>query len=111
MTVEPNPLNIFAPNLFGGRTALVTGGGRGIGKHVALAFAGLGANVVIASRNQKNLDRTVEEISENGGDCLAVPVNIRETPEVDSLMEKALERFGAIQGYGCLGLWRLLANY
>ncbi len=96
MTVEPNPLNIFASNLFGGRTALVTGGGRGIGKHVALAFAGLGANVVIASRNQKNLDRTAEEINENGADCLAMPVNIRETTEVDSLMEKALERFGAI---------------
>ena len=94
--VEPNPLNIFSPNLFGGRTALVTGGGRGIGKHVASAFAGLGANVVIASRNQKNLERTAAEITENGGDCLTVPVNIREPAEVDALMEKALERFGAI---------------
>ena len=55
MNAEADPLKIFSPELFSGRTALVTGGGRGIGKHIALAFARLGANVVIASRNPENL--------------------------------------------------------
>jgi len=51
MKAKPLPLATFSPDLFSGRTALVTGGGRGIGKHVALAFARLGANIVIASRD------------------------------------------------------------
>lgn len=90
------PLDIFAPNLFSGRTAVVTGGGSGIGKHVALAFARLGANVVIASRSAEKLDPTADEITRTGAECLAVPTNIRETDAVDALAEQTLERFGAI---------------
>lgn len=96
MTLPCNPLDTFAPNLFRDKTALVTGGGRGIGKAIALAFARLGANLVIASRNAENLNPTAEEITATGAACLAVPTNIRETDQVDALVARAIERFGAI---------------
>lgn len=91
-----SPLATFAPGLFRGQTALVTGGGRGIGRATALAFAGFGANVVVASRNAENLAAVAREIQEAGGECLAIPTNIRQTAEVDALVERAWERFGAI---------------
>ncbi|HVO27449.1 MAG TPA: SDR family oxidoreductase [Candidatus Margulisiibacteriota bacterium] len=96
MTTDSNPLGVFAPALFRGRTALVTGGGRGIGRAIALAFARFGANVVIASRQPENLTPTAAEITTLGAQCLAVPTNIRETNEVDALVQQAIERFGAI---------------
>jgi NAD(P)-dependent dehydrogenase (short-subunit alcohol dehydrogenase family) len=97
VTAAPvDPLAIFAPDLFRDRTALVTGGGRGLGRSIALAFARLGANLVIASRDPNNLDPTRDEIEAVGRPCLAVPTNIRELPEVDRLVEAANQRFGAI---------------
>ncbi len=91
-----NPLDIFAPDLFRGRTALVTGGGRGIGRHIALAFARLGANVVIASRKAENLGPTAAAIRDLGAECLALPTNIREVAQVEALVGQTVERFGAI---------------
>jgi NAD(P)-dependent dehydrogenase (short-subunit alcohol dehydrogenase family) len=91
-----DPLAVFAPGLFAGRTALVTGGGRGIGRAIALAFARLGANVVIASRKRENLEPTAAEIQALGVECLAVPMSIREPEQVDALVRQAVERFGAI---------------
>lgn len=96
MANPESPLAVFAPNLFAGQTALVTGGGRGIGRQIALAFAGLGANVVIASRKRENLDPTAAEIEKLGAACLAVETNIRETDQVDALVRQAIDRFGAI---------------
>jgi len=96
MTTDSNPLSVFAPDLFRGRTALVTGGGRGIGRAIALAFARLGANVVIASRKPENLTPTQAELTALGAPCLAVPTNIRETDQVEALVQQTIERFGAI---------------
>ena len=96
MKPDSNPLGVFAPGLFRDRTALVTGGGRGIGRAIALAFARLGANVVIASRKPENLTPTAAEITALGAQCLAVPTNIRETDQVDALVQQTLARFGAI---------------
>ncbi len=53
---QPDPLAMFAPNLFAGTTALVTGGGRGMGKATALGFARYGGNVVIASNEPDELE-------------------------------------------------------
>lgn len=93
---EQDPLSIFAHGLFHGTTALVTGGGRGIGRAIALGFARLGANIVIASRNEENLAPTAKEIEALGVQCLAVPMSIREVEQVDALVDGAYARFGQV---------------
>jgi len=90
------PLATFAPDLFAHRVVLVTGGGRGIGRDIALAFARLGADVVIASRNPENLGPTAKDIEALGRECLALPTNVRDPAQVDALVARALERFGRI---------------
>ena len=89
-------LATFAPDLFRGKTALVTGGGRGIGRAIALGFARYGANVVIASRSAANLEPTARELTALGAECLAVPMSIREPEQVEALVAQTLDRFGAI---------------
>ena len=96
MSAAADPLSVFSAGLFRGQTALITGGGRGIGKRVALAFARLGANVSIASRNAENLRATTEELAALGAESLAVPTNVRDTAQVDVLVERVVDRFGAI---------------
>ncbi len=94
--MEIAPLSTFAPNLFEGRTALVTGGGRGIGREIALAFAGLGADLIIASRNAENLTATASDIEALGRRCLAQVTNVRKPEEVDALVAAAIAKFGKI---------------
>jgi NAD(P)-dependent dehydrogenase (short-subunit alcohol dehydrogenase family) len=90
------PLDTFADGLFRGRVALVTGGGTGIGREVALAFARFGADVVIASRDRGHLDEASEEIESLGVQCLAQPTNIREPDTIDRLRDAVYERFGRV---------------
>ena len=91
-----DPLAMFAPTLFAGTTALVTGGGRGMGKATALGFARYGGNVVIASNEPAELEAAAPEIEALGVECLQVDVNIRDTASVERLRDQALERFGAV---------------
>lgn len=93
---EPAPLDTFAPDLFRGRVALVTGGGRGIGREIAIAFAGLGADVIVASRNEENLRATAAQIEDLGRRCVAVPTNIRDPAAVDALTTRSLDAFGHV---------------
>ena len=60
-----------------GKVAIVTGGATGLGNAMAKEFARLGANVVIASRNQSNLDNAVKEIEKNGSQAIAVQTEVR----------------------------------
>lgn len=91
-----SPLDSFRPDLFRGKTVVVSGGGTGIGKQTALAFARLGANVVIASRKAENVEPTIAELDELGAPCLGVPTDIRQVDQVEALVSKAIDRFGAI---------------
>ena len=96
MDGDQQPLDVFAPDLFRGRTALVTGGGRGIGRGIALGFARFGADVVIASRKPENLEPTAREIEALGVQCLAQATDIRDVEQVERLVALARDRFGAI---------------
>jgi NAD(P)-dependent dehydrogenase (short-subunit alcohol dehydrogenase family) len=78
------------------RVAIVTGGGTGLGKAMALELSRLGAKVVVASRKLENLEQVVQEIKAQGGDALAVRVDVREPAQVDHLVAKTREKFGKI---------------
>ncbi|MBV8074549.1 MAG: SDR family oxidoreductase [Candidatus Eremiobacteraeota bacterium] len=79
-----------------GKTAIVTGGGTGMGRAIALELGRLGANVVVASRKQAVIDAAAAEIERRGGSGAAIAVDVREPKLVDALVEQTLERFGGI---------------
>lgn len=89
-------MTIFAPNLLQGQTAIVTGGGTGIGRGIALEFARLGANVVICSRKLEHLTATAADIRACGGESLALQADIRDVDAVSRTVRTVLDRFGRV---------------
>ena len=87
---------MFATRVFDGQTALVTGGGTGIGLAIARALGRLGARVVIASRNQSHLDAGLAALSGAGCDAMAVPVDVRDPAAVDAMVARTIEARGGI---------------
>lgn len=79
-----------------GRAAIVTGGGRGIGRAVALALAEEGAAMVIASRTREELMRVAGEIDERGGRCIWLVADVRSERDVKRLVEEAVDGFGGV---------------
>jgi len=87
---------IFRPDLFAGKTALITGGGTGIGLRTARELAALGATVVIASRKQEHLEAGATRIREEGGTVHAISCNIREEDSIHACVAAAVEAAGPI---------------
>jgi NAD(P)-dependent dehydrogenase (short-subunit alcohol dehydrogenase family) len=79
-----------------GRTAIVTGGGRGIGRAIARAFAADGAEVLVVGRTPDPLQQTVAEIEDAGGAAWAQSCDVRDDAQVDAVVEAAAERWGRI---------------
>lgn len=95
-TMPNDPVSTFAAGVFTDRVALVTGGGRGIGRATALAFARLGADVVIAARNADTLANTRGDIEAMGRRCLSFQTDIRDIDSVERLVGETWSEFGAL---------------
>lgn len=81
---------------FSGRTVLVTGGGTGIGRAVALAFAREGARVVVAGRRAEPLRETVAAVEAAGGEATAVTADVTRPADVEALVERTVRRYGGL---------------
>ena len=79
-----------------GKVAIITGGGRGIGRAIAIAYAAAGARVVIASRSTSQLAEVAAEIAARNGEVLTVPTDMRIRTEVENLIQETVDRFGRI---------------
>ena len=79
-----------------GDTALVTGASSGIGRAIAERFAADGADVVVCSREQDNVDPVADDIEDAGGSALAVECDVRERDSVEALVEATVEEFGGL---------------
>ena len=96
-----------------GETAIVTGGGRGIGRAIALALSREGATVVVASRSLDEIGRTKAEIEAEGGKALAIAVDVTSSAAVLDLVERtrnATGRIDILENSAGVFLWKALSG-
>jgi len=79
-----------------GRTAIVTGAGRGIGRAVAAAFAAEGASIALAARSTHELDGVARQIGDAGGRALALPTDVRDESQVAAMVERTRREYGRV---------------
>ena len=79
-----------------GKVALITGGSEGIGRATAKAFAAEGTRVVICARREAPLRQVEAEIRAAGGECLALPADVRRAEEISRFVTTARDRFGRV---------------
>ncbi len=88
---------IFKDDILKGKTAYITGGGTGICKGIATVFAQHGANLVITSRKQENLDAAKKEIEKaTKAKVLALAADVRKPEEIEKVVKAAADTFGAV---------------
>jgi len=78
------------------KVAIVTGGGKGIGRAIALGLAQSGAKVVVASRTADELNAVVSEIVAAGGEAVSKPTDLLQTDQIDALVDTAVSAFGRV---------------
>lgn len=87
---------IFNQKLLAGKTALITGGGTGICRGIALAFASHGCNVSITSRQLSHLEETESELRDQGVGALAIPADVRDPVAVEEVVARTVGKFGTL---------------
>lgn len=88
--------SIFAPGLFSGQVAIVTGGGTGIGLAIAKELGSLGARVAIGSRKRENVDAGLAELSRRGIEAMGAELDVREPEACERFVSQVLDRFGRV---------------
>jgi len=79
-----------------GKVAIVTGAGTGIGKGISRALAGAGAHLVLASRNEENLQKTADELKEYNSEVKIIPTDITKEEAVIALFKQTMDSFGRL---------------
>ena len=79
-----------------GQVAVITGGGSGIGKSIAMYLAQEGASICIVGRNPDRLESTAQEIVNEGGKCIKVVANVQQADQIDNMVKETVEQLGRI---------------
>jgi citronellol/citronellal dehydrogenase len=90
--------SVFKPDLFRDQVIIVTGGGSGLGRCMAHELSALGAQVVIAGRNEEKLLKVEAEILEDGGRVSTQVCDIRDEPQVCAVIDHVLAQYGRLDG-------------
>ncbi len=100
--------------LLEGKTAIITGAGRGIGRAIALSYAEQGCAVVLAARTKTELEETSSRVLDQGQQALAVVCDVSDPEAVDRMVKAAMGQFGTVDilvnnaGYACFKpFWEL----
>jgi NAD(P)-dependent dehydrogenase (short-subunit alcohol dehydrogenase family) len=99
MSADPDPSvlpDVAAMFSLAGRTAIVTGGSRGIGRSIARGFAAAGADVVVSSRKADACEQTAAEIRSAGGSAMAAPAHMGRLDDITALVDATVAEFGSI---------------
>jgi len=86
----------MSQNKLKGKVAIITGGGMGIGRSITLAFAEEGANVVVVSRNQSEIDAVAKEAAAFKVRTLSIRTDVSQRKEVEEMVKKTLSEFERI---------------
>lgn len=93
---SPTRSHVFAPGLFEGHVAVVTGGGTGIGLGIATLLADLGAHVVLASRKLERLEAAADTLRQRGGSATPRQLDVRDAERVRETMQAVRAEFGRL---------------
>ena len=85
-----------APGVLHGKTALVTGGGRGIGRGIALALAAAGASVAVCGRSVEPLEHTVRDVLSRGGQAKAIRCDVTDPAALATLVRDVVAEYGGV---------------
>jgi NAD(P)-dependent dehydrogenase (short-subunit alcohol dehydrogenase family) len=79
-----------------GKTAIVTGAGRGIGRDIAARLASEGAKVVVADVDEKAAEDALTELKDNGGTAVAVACDVTQQADVETMMQRCVDQWGRL---------------
>ena len=89
-------MNIYDRFRLDGKIAVVTGGSKGIGRGIALAFADCGADVVIIARGQKDSESVVKEIEARGQKSIAISADVMDLESIPKALDKVCNEMGRL---------------
>jgi NAD(P)-dependent dehydrogenase (short-subunit alcohol dehydrogenase family) len=79
-----------------GRTAIVTGGSKGLGEAIALSMADAGANLVITGRDEASLDKVAAAVAAKGSKCIPMKIDVLKKADIKEMTDRTLAEFGKI---------------
>lgn len=95
MNTEKLPFEMPSFDL-NGKVAVVTGGTKGLGYGIVMAFAYHGAKVVITSRHQEDCDAVAKEVADMGGEAMGIKADVQNVEEIQNLVLKTVEKYGKL---------------